>query len=604
MKKLSFYCCLFLFAIVFNACEKDDLTNPESTTENLVQENTSQNRKRVCGLEDHMHKLLQNPDYKRQHELKFEKMAAMPASSRSGALCANPPVLPVAIHFQGVSSPDASCLRELAERQIQILNDDFNGTNSDINKWTNQASASFPGISNAETCVRFCLATKNHPSGFSLSNGQPAITINQTTGDENQQWSGYLNIFVQFGTGVLGYSPLGGSGNGDGVVIEASAFGAGLNCGSVNPEAPYNLGRTLTHEVGHYLLLDHIWGDGCGTDDLVNDTPESSDPYYDCPSVGASSCGSTDMHMNYMDYTNDACMYMFSAGQASRSENYIASSLTNLTSNAANVCGEVTGPEPTDSDGDGVIDAEDNCPQTSNPNQVDTDGDGIGDACDTPDQGEDDTDGDGVIDTEDNCPQTSNPNQADTDQDGIGDACDDVDEPVLDFDGDGIPNGQDNCPYFPNPGQEDEDGNGIGDACESCEDHCDGEALTIELTLDDYGSETTLIIEDEFGEVLYEVGPFEDGTDGEVVSAEICFEEGCYTLYLEDAYGDGICCDYGEGFVEILNSDGDSEIIIDGDFGSLTALDLCISDDEFRQEQITKDAKSPSLRTKRKKQTH
>ena len=116
--------------------------------------------------------------------------------------------------------------------------------------------------------MKFCLATKNHPSGFGLSNGQQAITVNRINGERANAWSGYLNIFVRPNLGFLGQAPLGGSGNGDGVLVDASTFGLGSGCGNVRPAAPYNLGRTTTHEVGHYLFLDHIWGNGCSVDDL------------------------------------------------------------------------------------------------------------------------------------------------------------------------------------------------------------------------------------------------------------------------------------------------------------------------------------------------
>jgi len=282
--------------------------------------------------------------------LTFTRLSAAPALSR--ATCSNPPVIPVAVHYQGASGADAACLIDLAKNQIAILNDDFGGTNSDIDKWTNDAASSFPGVSNGEACLKFCLADLDHPSGYGLQEGEPAVTINQTTGDSNNDFTGYLNIFVQFGTGVLGYAPLGGSGNGDGVVIEGTAFGSGSGCGNIVPGAPYDLGRTTTHEVGHYLLLDHIWGGGCSQDDDVADTPDSNDSYYDCPSIGESSCGSTDMHMNYMDYTNDACMYMFSAGQMDRSENYVATSLVILTQNASTKCSGANEEEDGEEDDD------------------------------------------------------------------------------------------------------------------------------------------------------------------------------------------------------------------------------------------------------------
>jgi len=75
----------------------------------------------------------------------------------------------------------------------------------------------------------------------------------------------------------------------------------------------------MTHEVGHWLNLRHIWGDGrCKRDDFVSDTPSSDNPNYGCPSYPTVNCRSNDMTMNYMDYVDDACMYMFSEGQKER----------------------------------------------------------------------------------------------------------------------------------------------------------------------------------------------------------------------------------------------------------------------------------------------
>ena len=332
---------LALCALLFNSCEKENLD--ELAPQNEFTQTSMVDGHRTCGHDHHMEQLLADPDYRRAHE---EKLALVNNMSSVRAACTNPVVLPIAVHYQNISNPDAACLQQLAQTQIGILNADYQGTNSDITNWTNNASGSFPGISNGEACLEFCLATQNHPSGYNLQDGDLAVTINQTNGDNANDWSGYINIFVRANTGVLGYSPLGGSGNGDGVVVDAAAFGSGSGCPGVVPQSPYNLGRTLTHELGHYLLLDHIWGGngGCNDDDSVNDTPVSNEPYYGCPNIGASSCSSTDLHMSYMDYTNDACMYMFSAGQVARMENYVATNLTNVSGNAASVCGGTPPP--------------------------------------------------------------------------------------------------------------------------------------------------------------------------------------------------------------------------------------------------------------------
>ncbi len=156
-------------------------------------------------------------------------------------------------------------------------------------------------------------------------------------------------------------------------------------------------------------------------------------------------------------------------------------------------------PPPTDTDGDGLIDGQDNCPQAANADQTDSDGDGTGNACDNcpaianPDQADRDQDGlgdacdncsgaaninqadtdaDGVGNVCDNAPQVFNPDQADTDGDGIGDSADNclsvANPDQLDSDGDGLGNACDNCPMASNLGQVDSDGDGLGNACDNC----------------------------------------------------------------------------------------------------------------------------------------
>ena len=102
---------------------------------------------RTCGNEAHMDKLMSNPDYLEARAERLLNFDEEKSKVEERALCSDPVVIPVAVHYQGVSNPNASCLIALAESQIMILNDDFQGKNADINSWTNVAN-NFPGVAN------------------------------------------------------------------------------------------------------------------------------------------------------------------------------------------------------------------------------------------------------------------------------------------------------------------------------------------------------------------------------------------------------------------------------------------------------------------------
>ena len=604
---------MLLVCVLITACG-DDLNESQE----IIQADNPVLSKRSCGLESHMESLMSSPAKKEAYEKRLEKFNKYSAGRvENRELCTEPVLLPMAVHFQGVPNPDNACLILLAQSQIDILNNDYHGTNSDINNWTNGASSLFSGVDYGEACLSFCLASKNHPTGYGLNDGDFAVTINQTSGDFNADWSGYLNIFVQFNTGVLGYSPLGGSGNGDGVVIDASAFGSGTGCGDIAPQSPYNLGRTLTHELGHYLLLDHIWGGGCGSDDEVGDTPNSAQPYYGCPNNGVSSCNSTDMHMNYMDYVNDLCMYMFSGGQASRMENYTNSNLRNLITNASNVC-DGSGGGGGDGGGNGGGDSADCAAPDDASATTQSETSVLIDWSDVPEASnyrvqykekgsaswtsndvnlseylitgllastsyeyrvrsrcggtwttwsaiqEFTTNGDGGGDTDDVCETPTN----------ISDTV--VDETSVDLNWDAMPDAikykvryrelgtstwtrktstannysisglaasttyqfavRTKCPEgwtrWSTTDIFTTDGNDGGDDCTD---------VLFELILDDYGSETSWELVSEDGEQFANGGPYADGDNGAMVTEEFCLENGCFSIYVDDSFGDGIC---------------------------------------------------------------
>ncbi|MBC8754381.1 zinc metalloprotease [Kordia sp. YSTF-M3] len=215
--------------------------------------------------------------------------------------------IPVYIHVV-YSNSNENISDAQINSQMAVLNDDFRKTNNDAN----QVPSLFSGVA-ADTEIQFSLAQT-----FRYSNSRTSWGTNNLVKSTYPPVtpSTHMNIWVcNIGGGILGYAQFpGGSPSTDGIVVGPQFFGT---TGYV--ASPFDEGRTTTHEVGHYLNLRHIWGDGrCNRDDFVSDTPTSDAPNYGCPSFPTTNCRSTDMTMNYMDYTNDACMYMFSTGQKTR----------------------------------------------------------------------------------------------------------------------------------------------------------------------------------------------------------------------------------------------------------------------------------------------
>jgi len=216
--------------------------------------------------------------------------------------------------------------------QIDVLNKDFRKLNAD---WTNTPSLYTGLVADCE--INFCLANRD-PNGASTTGiirtsttstsfiDNDAVKYTAQGGHDAWPSGQYLNLWIcNLGGGLLGYTQFpGGPTATDGVVINYTAFGT---MGTAT--APYNKGRTATHEVGHWLNLMHIWGDdgtSCTGSDMVTDTPNQADENYGCPTYPTASCSnSCDMYMNYMDYTNDACMNMFSTGQKARMQSLFVS---------------------------------------------------------------------------------------------------------------------------------------------------------------------------------------------------------------------------------------------------------------------------------------
>ncbi|MCT4582289.1 MAG: PKD domain-containing protein [Flavobacteriales bacterium] len=273
--------------------------------------------------------------------------------------------IPVVVHVihngdavgSGENITDAQVLS-----QIQVLNEDFRKMANSRGYNTNPVGA--------DVEIEFCLASID-PNG-NTTNGIDRVNMGQTSWDRNAIEStlkpqtiwdpnNYLNMWTcRFGgsassllgyaqfpdnSGLSGLNPSGGSANTDGVVMNYNAFGtADLDDGSFVLNPTYNLGRTTTHEVGHWLGLRHIWGDGnCSQDDYCNDTPLAGAANYGCP-TGSSSCSSVDMIENYMDYTDDACMNIFTEDQKARIRTVLSVCPRRASLTTSTVCSNASAP--------------------------------------------------------------------------------------------------------------------------------------------------------------------------------------------------------------------------------------------------------------------
>lgn len=227
--------------------------------------------------------------------------------------------IPCVVHVITDSSGSQGNLSDAqVESGIRILNEDMN------------AMMGTPGQNGTESRIEFYLATED-PNG-NPTNGITRSANSTWFNDGGSYWNTlawdtnrYCNIYTNTASGALGYvsdfpaSPGHVGSAGDRIVILWSTYGEN---GSYGP--PYDMGRTLTHEVGHYLGLYHTFQGGCsgsncyGSGDLVCDTNAESGPNFSCSGGNPSTCGSPDPIDNYMDYSDDACMEKFTPEQVNR----------------------------------------------------------------------------------------------------------------------------------------------------------------------------------------------------------------------------------------------------------------------------------------------
>lgn len=264
---------------------------------------------RVCGVDS----------YYKAHAL-YAQLAPAPTKLEPRSLY----TIPVIVHI--VWQKSVENISDLqVQRQLERLNLDFNNPNLDRKSVPSEFRKN---VGNPQ--IRFCLASRD-PNGDKHTGIIRSQTLLQNIGSSKEAtgrysihytslggqdaWdpNRYLNIWVGQMDNIFGRSTIGGKVPilaEDGVVIDTDYFTA--------DPAINSSGRTLVHEMGHYLGLLHLWGaqiGDCIEDDGIQDTPLQDGPYYDCPNYPQQSCNASSMFMNYMDYVDDACLHLFTRDQ-------------------------------------------------------------------------------------------------------------------------------------------------------------------------------------------------------------------------------------------------------------------------------------------------
>ena len=423
-----------------------------------------------------------------QHTQTWAPVVAQQRAASQNAII----TIPVVFHVVYASSAENISDAQI-QSQLDVLNDDFRRLNADADNTWPQA---------ADTEIEFCLASfdpQGNPSngilrvpttvsGFGTND---AVKSSSSGGSDAWPAGDYLNFWVcNIGGGILGYAQFpGGSDATDGVVCGYQYTGT---IGTAT--SPFDLGRTATHEVGHWLNLRHIWGDGaCGASDFVDDTPDSDGPNYGC-ATGNVACSTVDMVENYMDYSDDACMNLFTQGQTDRMLALFQPGGSRESLLSSNGCAP--------------------------PCEIDC---GCTDAT------------------------ACNYDASAVNDDGTCDfscyGC--TDAAACNYDGSATI----------------DDGSCVAGGPQT---------FTMSLTTDTYGAETSWTLTDASGATVMSGSGYANSTNY-TASEQLCY--GCYTLTVNDSYGDGMCCTYGNGGYS-LTVNGE-EVASGGTFSSSDVTNFC-----------------------------
>ena len=304
MKKLIFSA--LVLSTMFS-CQKTETSNQE-----IAQPQNAITNGRVCGTQEVLARQMQEDAGLAARMQQIESFTQQHLNNASYRLLANGSIqIPVVVNVLYRTAAENISDAQI-QSQINVLNKDFNGTNTDFGL----VPSLFAGLK-ATVGITFTLDKINRKATTKTSWGT-ADAMKKSTGILPTTPTTKLNLWVcTIGGGILGYAQFpGGASSTDGVAIDSKYIGT-----TGTAVYPYNLGRTATHEVGHWMNLRHIWGDAnCGSD-LVIDTPVAQTSNFGVPAFpkySACSGGNPEMTMNYMDYTDDRGMYMFTNGQKAR----------------------------------------------------------------------------------------------------------------------------------------------------------------------------------------------------------------------------------------------------------------------------------------------
>ncbi len=453
--------------------------------------------------------------------------------------------IPVVFHVLYKNADEYISESQIAS-QLEVLNQDFRRANQDA---VNTPS-DFSSIA-ADSEINFCLAQRtpdNYPttgitytetsiSSFSLYDNR---IFNDSLGGKTI-WdnSQYLNIYICDLTTALGFSSFpGGSNSNDGVAIDFANFGV------TNSNSNYNKGRTATHEIGHWLNLFHIWGSTNCSSDMVDDTPTQEMENYGCQSHPSPSCENQgDMFQNYMDYTNDACMNLFTNGQKDRMH-------ATLNTERESIISSLSCLAPYED-----IGIEENVYPQANQSVCGNELEIV----------------------------TSILNFSDNSINQLTVSYQIDDNPIESVEWNGnlegssslelvianktLEEGEHQLIIYTTSPNNTRDINTLNDTILVNFLIVEGQNIDINIQTDNYAEETYWELSNDIGNVTYIQN---DLSSNELNTETLCLSiDSCYTFTIFDIFDDGICCDFGNGYVSINNE------IFSGDFDTEFSVDIC-----------------------------